>query len=196
MYSNLKYFSTCSSHFTGWEPSNLYKSLKLRSRPAITKILVKNWNGYRSVNIAQNLYYNLFLEMEQPFCIFPCGINPDLGTGISDSRCNYPVVTKKFWKKKRDDFKSTISPSSRLQFNYFFFWTWVFFHKESKSAIRFYRVFPKTYRSDLQTRRPRKFLQKIKKFSTFSQESALIPLVIDLIWKYMRNIHKPKNNQK
>ena len=40
----------------------------------------KIWNCHSFVNIAQNLYYNLFLEMEQSFCIYPCGRNLDPGT--------------------------------------------------------------------------------------------------------------------
>jgi len=71
------------------------------------------------------------------------------------------------------DFKSAISPSSRLWFGLFFFWILV---RNSDMLFFFCKYYTKCLRSDLQTRRPKKNpAKKWKKdnSSCLAQESAL-----------------------
>lgn len=136
------------------------------------KKLAKIWNCHSLVNIAQNPYYDLFLEMEQSFCICPCDRNPNPGTRIPDLRCNSPAVTK--ISAKRADFKSVISPSSGLRFAWFFFWNWVFFHKDYRSAIISCRSCTWTSRSAPQIRCPEKLSPTLLSFrSAISPSSGL-----------------------
>ena len=70
---------------------------------------------------------------------------------------------------------------------------WVFLCKESRSTISFWKFCTKIFMSALQTRRPNIFCKKWKNKSPNSaQESALIPLVIDLTRKCIEMENIPK----
>ena len=58
------------------------------------------------------------------------------------------------------DFRSAISPTSELRFDPFFFLNWVIFREESRSGIFFCKFCTKCFRSDLKSRRPKKFPAK------------------------------------
>jgi len=65
--------------------------------------------------------------------------------------------------------------------------------KENISAMIFCKSSTKTYRSDFQIRLPKNLAKmKKKKSPLFDQESALIPLVVDITHKNYDKRNKPR----
>lgn len=102
----------------------------------------KRWKFCRdpnSRNYSQNFYYNTFLELEQPLCIYPFKVELNYGYFVNSYElCN--SHSRHWIPKKMADFESTISPSSGLWFRQCFFWNYIFFLGEIRYAIILYKL--------------------------------------------------------